>query len=465
MTLGSASILYFSFREKVDTSGKYFLLAESLMLLVILQVIATNIYPERANSLTLFAGNFMHMASDAAILFSIVSLTRKISASKYLVILLFAAVFALLIELGRLWNPMLSLGLFSTASAGFALATYLACKSSSNTDLKDNLFLKWIQCIEIGLLLFSILRIASCFSGSPISPRQPSTLVALAYAFLGVLSIFRYISYQSLRISWYDPMSSSENPLNRNTTKLVKEKNQFLQGLIASNRAIGVSALANSLAHQLSQPITGVIFQTESVKRDLGDLGGQERLIRTLNTVTDQLARLSELVSNLRRLFSPQRADNQQVNLQEACDEILEIIEPTLKSKKIIFAKQYKDDPTVLGNTIQLQQVLINLFNNAIDAIFSSEAQTKKISLTISQEGSSALIAIEDSGNGISSESYATMFELYKSTKKDGMGIGLWLSKEIVDRHEGNISATNSIQGGAIFEIRLPLSKETAGDA
>ena len=465
MTLGSASILYFSFKGKVDASGKYFLISETLMMLAVVQVISINMDPGYINPATLFFGNFVHLASDAAVFFSIYSLSRKILASKYFAFLLFDGVYSALIEMCRFVDPKLPVVFVGLGSAVIALATFFACKSPHNRELSENIFLKWIRYIEIGLLAFAALRVASYFSSDAIVPRQPPASVAIMFTLFLALSVFRYISYQSLRISWFDPMSSSENPLNRNLTKLVRENNQFLQGLIASNRAIGISALANSLAHQLSQPITGVLFQTESVKRDLVDLGGQQRLVGTLNTVTNQLERLSDLVNNLRRLFRQDVPDIKPVNLQEACDEILEIVEPTLKSKEIAFVKQYKFNPIVRGNAIQLQQVLINLFNNAIDAIVSSEAQTRKISLTISQEDAFALIYIEDSGNGISLEASAAMFELYQTTKKDGMGIGLWLSKEIIDRHEGRINASNSEKGGAVFEILLPLSKESAGDA
>lgn len=464
MTLGSASILYFSFSEKVDTSGKYFLLSESLMILVIAQVIVTNLYPEQITAEILFIGNFIHIASEIAIFFSIFALTKNISHKKYLVGLLFAAIYSGIVEICRTFDPKLPILLVAISSAIMGIATYAICKSPPNKELSENLFLRWIRYIEIGLVCFALLRIASFFSDTPIAPRQPSTSVAILYTFFVALSVFRYISYQSLRISWVDPRSDIENLLNQNMMRLVKEKNQFLQGLISSNRAIGISALANSLAHELSQPITGVILQTESVKRSLSRLEGHDKSIGTLNTVTDQLNRLSDLVNNLRRVFSGKGSEFHSVNIQNACDEILEIIEPTLKSENIQLRKQYQSSPHVLGNTIQIQQVLINLFNNAIDAVVSSNSQVREITLTVSEGDSFALVSIQDSGNGISKEVKTSLFEIYQTTKKDGIGIGLWLCKEIIEMHEGSIHASNTSQAGAIFEIRLPLSNHLNGD-
>lgn len=457
MTIGSAGILYFSFKEKPDTSGKYFLLAETLTIFALTQVLVTNIYPELINSATLFFGVFIHIAFESAIFFSLYTLNRSIQPVKYWMVVLFAAVYAWFVELCRNFDPKLPVLLVGISSALIAIATYYAANPSSNSDLRENLFLKWIRFIEIGLLCFSILRVASYFSDTPIVPRQASVSVAILYTLYVALCIFRYISYQSLRISWIDPRHVGANPLNKNMVRLVKEKNNFLQGLISSNRAIGISALANSLAHQLSQPITGVIFQAESVKRDLTKQGGQQKSIATLGTVTEQLGNLSELINNLRRLFSAREPDFRPIFVQELCDEVLEIIEPTLKAEKIQLERLYETNPTVLGNSIQIQQVLINLFNNSIDSILINNIPIRRITIRISQEETTALLSVHDSGAGIDHELQPNIFELYKTTKRDGLGIGLWLSKEIIENHYGSIHASNSFQGGAIFEIRIPL--------
>jgi len=117
----------------------------------------------------------------------------------------------------------------------------------------------------------------------------------------------------------------------------------------------------------------------------------------------------------------------------------------------------------VLGNAIQLQQVLINLFNNAIDAIDQSDLPNGKIILSISQSEDFSLIRIQDNGPGISASFLPGMFNLYKTSKQEGLGIGLWLSKTIVDKHNGTICASNNSHGGATLEISLPLAKKEGG--
>jgi C4-dicarboxylate-specific signal transduction histidine kinase len=111
-----------------------------------------------------------------------------------------------------------------------------------------------------------------------------------------------------------------------------------------------------------------------------------------------------------------------------------------------------------LGDAIQIQQVLINLLNNAIDAICSSDPKFREIKISIESNDHFAIIDIEDTGPGIDMTMLPAMFELYKTSKKDGLGIGLWLCKTIMHKHHGEITAANSQNGGARFTIQLPLA-------
>ena len=115
-----------------------------------------------------------------------------------------------------------------------------------------------------------------------------------------------------------------------------------------------------------------------------------------------------------------------------------------------------------MGDAIQLQQVLINLINNSIEAICDSDPSSREIKITINSDDHFAIINIEDTGPGIDIKMLPALFELYKTSKKDGLGIGLWLCKTIVHKHQGEIAASNSQHGGARFTIQLPLTPRAA---
>lgn len=458
LTLASATTLFFSFKGRVDTSGRYFLLAEFLWLIGLLLVITYNINESLAGHPIYFALSLSVLLSEVSLLLSIQALTKEVDIEKFLSWIVFVLVVSISIEYCREFvSPRLPLLIASIFSLCIASATYITCKRINSNGLESNIFIKWIAYTELALMGIHLLRLTSFFSDAPMMTVNPGTLPILVFSAWLTVNLFRYFSYQSLRISWVDPRSSDGNVLNRDLVKLVKEKNYFLQGLISSNRALGISALANSLAHQLSQPITGVILQTESVKRDLIEQGNQQRSVQTLNTVTEQLGKLSELVNNLRKLFDPKDREFKPFHIQNACDEVLEVIKPTLEAKNISLEKLYTSNPIALGNPVQIQQVLINIFNNAIDAIEGSGKDLREINLIVSEDSRYAIITIQDTGSGIKTGISDTMFELYQSTKENGLGIGLWLSKTIVDKHQGSITARPNPQGGAIFEIRIPL--------
>jgi len=106
-----------------------------------------------------------------------------------------------------------------------------------------------------------------------------------------------------------------------------------------------------------------------------------------------------------------------------------------------------------------LQQVLINLFNNAIDSIDEGNSNVREILILITNDEANATLSVTDSGSGINPMAIESLFELYKTTKPNGLGVGLWLSKTIIERHQGKITASNDAHGGAIFEIQIPLNE------
>ncbi|MGV0963776.1 MAG: sensor histidine kinase [Polynucleobacter sp.] len=459
MTLLSASVLYFSFKGKMDGSGKYFLVAEILMLLALSQVITTNLVPATRQPITFLMGTILITASDISVLFSIYSLTRTVKFRTYIYTVLAAAMYCMLIEYARIEiDSNLPALLTAIASALIAFTTYMVCTKPLDRELKTNIFLKWITYTEIILLLLAITRIVSYFYGAPILPRNPPAPAILIYVLFTATCIFRYIAYQSLRISWINTDADRINPLNQNLAKAIQDKNKLLEELISSNRKIGISALASSLAHQLSQPITGLSFQIHTAKHDLLKLQEAQNSVRILDKASLELEKLTDLVNGLRQLFGRQETEFEKINVVDTCNKVIELIKPTLEANGISLKTKFESRPIIIGNIIQLQQVLINIFNNAIYSIGTTKHEYKKIVIEISKGSKLASISIGDSGPGIDPNILPDIFELYKTTKKEGLGVGLWLSKTIIERHKGCIKVINDKNLGAMFKIEIPLA-------
>jgi C4-dicarboxylate-specific signal transduction histidine kinase len=176
-----------------------------------------------------------------------------------------------------------------------------------------------------------------------------------------------------------------------------------------------------------------------------------------LDKATIELDKLTCLVNGLRQFFGHQETKFEKINLVDTCETLMEFIEPTLRTNNISLIKRYVSSPLIIGNHIQLQQALINIFNNAIFSIIHSKSECREIVFEIRQKESLAIILIKDSGPGVDPEILPDIFELYKTSKTDGLGVGLWLCKTIVENHHGNITVKNENQSGAIFKIRIPI--------
>ena len=461
-TLASSSILYISFRKKLDESAIYFLFSELCMASTCAVIFFINKKIIFTAPIWTSIQNFSALSAEIAIFFSVASLTRKIERKWFLLGLFGAASFALLIELMREQFSIQTLvWMFAGTLTCLFITNYVVCRYKLPRALSKNEFMKLFTWLELGMVIFGFIRILANFSPRPVLPRDdPSDIAVIIFSIYIVLGVFRYLSYIGIRITWVDPSNPTQNNLNKPLAQAIEEKDQLLQGLIASNRVIGISAMASSLAHQLSQPLTTIALRADTTRRDLLQSGQDPRIIASIDEIATQSTRLTALVKNLRQFFDTNNTDKLPVNLQQKMDEIIEIVEPSLEAKKILLVKDYQSNPIVFGDGIQIQQALINVINNSIDAIGQSQGKRQEILISLTSDESQATITIKDSGGGIDAVLIPNIFDLYKSTKKGGLGVGLWLTKTIVANHQGSITVQNDPIGWAAFKISLPLHLE-----
>jgi signal transduction histidine kinase len=461
-TLLSSSILYIAFRKKMDASAVYFLFSELCMGIVCIVIFLINKKLVVNGPIWTAIPNFCNIAAEISVYFSVASLTRKVEKKWFFFAITTVALMALLIELLRDQLAIQTIVvLFAGTLTCVFITNYVVCRYKLPKALSSNEFMWLFTWIELGLIFFGLIRISATFLSAPILPRyDPSDLSVLIFSMYIVLACFRYFAYLGIRITFIDPSNPGQNRLNKPLAQAIEEKDQLLMGLIASNRMIGISALSSSLAHQLSQPLTTIALRADTTRRDLVQSGQDPRTIASLDEISAQSTKLSGLVKNLRQFFNASNDEFAPVNLQKKIDAIIEIVEPDLEAKKITLVKDYQSDPIVFGDAIQIQQVLINVMNNAIDALVQSKVKQKEICITLSHHESMATLIIKDNGGGIDPQLLPSIFDLYKTSKKEGLGVGLWLSKTIMARHQGSITAMSLPSGWTEFKITLPMHVE-----
>jgi PAS domain S-box-containing protein len=228
-------------------------------------------------------------------------------------------------------------------------------------------------------------------------------------------------------------------------------------------RVMSLGTLTASIAHELNQPLSGIVTNASTCMRMLaadppnvdGASETARRLIRDGN-------RASEVVTRLRTLFSKKDTTTESVDLNDATREVIALSLSELQRSRVIPRTELADDlPPVRGDRVQLQQVILNLLRNASDAMSGVEDRTRQLTIrTERDEGDHVRLSVQDTGVGFEPESMNRLFEAFYTTKSGGMGIGLSVSHCIIESHHGRIWASPNNGPGATFSFSIPSASE-----
>ena len=224
-------------------------------------------------------------------------------------------------------------------------------------------------------------------------------------------------------------------------------------------RVAAVAELAASISHELRQPLTAIRASAESglllLERPESDPADEEEGLRC---IIDDCERAADVIDHMRFLLRKDESTATIVDLNLICRNIMHLLRQDAALRSI--ALELFPTPgalLVLGDPVQLQQVILNLALNAFDAA-STSASLRKVTLRTRATDSMAEVTVRDHGPGISHDVGQRLFEPFFTTKTQGLGMGLAIVRSIVERHEGRVSAENARDGGAVFTITLPLA-------
>ena len=230
-------------------------------------------------------------------------------------------------------------------------------------------------------------------------------------------------------------------------------------------RVTTVAALTGSIAHEVNQPLSGIITNAGTCLRMLAadppDIEGARETAR--RTIRDG-NRASDVITRLRALFSKKEFTLETLDLNEAAREVVALSLSELQRNRIVLQSEFADDlPMVPGDRIQLQQVMLNLLRNASDAMVGVDDRPRHLLVrTELDEGDRVRLTVRDAGVGLDPQSMTKLFDAFYTTKADGMGIGLSVSRSIIERHHGRLSAEPNRGGpGATFSFWIPRAAES----
>jgi signal transduction histidine kinase len=226
------------------------------------------------------------------------------------------------------------------------------------------------------------------------------------------------------------------------------------------NRQATAGELSSSIAHELNQPLGSILTNAETAELMLispsPDLNEIKEILADIRR--DDL-RASEVIHRMRSLLKRMPFETRDVDLNDAMREVFEVLSAQASTRNIALQLQPSLEALhVMGDPVQLQQVILNLIVNSMDAIGATPDGRIVIGRTEMNGESSAIISISDSGPGIPPNRLDQVFDPFFTTKNEGMGIGLSIARTIVQAHRGRIWAENQTGGGAVFRLSLPLS-------
>jgi signal transduction histidine kinase len=175
-----------------------------------------------------------------------------------------------------------------------------------------------------------------------------------------------------------------------------------------------------------------------------------------LDSLEQDNKRAATIVRSLRSIFTEGESNSQEVQLGDLISSVLDIVRPELKSKNIQIQLRVDEGLMVQVNSSEIEQVILNLLNNAIQALANSGTLQRRIAIEAINADKFVQLSISDNGEGVPAQFKPQLFELLSTTKQTGMGLGLWLCKHIVTRYGGSIQYEDGVGGGARFVIKLP---------
>jgi signal transduction histidine kinase len=225
-----------------------------------------------------------------------------------------------------------------------------------------------------------------------------------------------------------------------------------------SNKLMNLEAMVASISHEVKQPLAAITMNGNAALRYLGHAPPDLEEVRLLGRIVRDGHRASQVFDSIRDLFSKADEGREQIDLNQLTREVLQTLREQLNDHGITTDVRLTSQlPLVMGHRGQLQEVFINLVNNAIEAMDGVQHDRRILRLSAEHHGDRAIVvAVEDSGSGIDPKQADRIFEAFVTTKPRGMGLGLAICRMIVERHEGQLIASPASPHGSVFQVVLP---------
>jgi C4-dicarboxylate-specific signal transduction histidine kinase len=306
-----------------------------------------------------------------------------------------------------------------------------------------------------------------------LGPKHISFLVV--FGFLAVLTSWMSTKRRQAEVALKQARDELDMKVQERTKELreanetLHERGEELQRvqteLAHVTRVMTLGELTASIAHEVNQPLAAIVTNGNATLRWLG--GATPNLYearQAVERIIKDSYRASEVIARIRAFVkkTPPRSDL--IDLNEVIIEMIALAQNQARRNHVHLQRQLKSDlPRVRGDRVQLQQVILNLIVNGLEAIAKNQDGARELLITSSEdEDEQVIVAVSDSGEGLDPANLEHLFDAFFTTKPDGMGMGLAISRTIIEAHGGRLSAGANSPRGAVFQFTLPANAERA---
>ena len=244
------------------------------------------------------------------------------------------------------------------------------------------------------------------------------------------------------------------------STRAFREAARLRNDLAHIGRVNTMTQLSASLAHEINQPLTAILLNARAARKMIqnGKPDLQE-FAAILDDISTEDLHAANIIDRARELIRNKTTASEAVSIRAIAKEVFALVRNDAIDRRITLETAVPDNlPAIRGDRVQLSQVLLNLIMNGFDAVSSSAGKERRVVVEAHGGQRELEVAVADSGTGIDANLLPTIFESFVTTKPNGLGIGLSVARDIVERHGGRIWAENNPRGGATFRFTLPLA-------
>ncbi len=269
------------------------------------------------------------------------------------------------------------------------------------------------------------------------------------------LNLTQALSAEKQLVSTLEHNIQAQEQANAKLAQLLAAKNNMLKRLSMAEKTGMLGALAGSLAHELNQPLCANKLNIDSLKQVASDQPEAPLLTELLTQLEKDNARIERIIKRVDKLFRRGSTAFGDIPLSQLVGECCELMEKDFHKHQITLSTQLDENAKIHGDYGQIETVVLNLLTNAIDAMRRTTGD-KQLHIEVRTLEKTVTLTVADTGHGIPESALTQVFDPFYSTKDNGMGVGLWLTKSIVEHHQANIKVTNNPQTGSTFDVYFP---------